>query len=222
MNNQLTEIAYILDRSGSMTSIAEAAITSFNDFLKEQQSGPGDAHLTLVLFDNEYLSPHQATPIADVPELNAQTYVPRGATALLDAVGITIKNTGARLSQIPEADRPGHVIIAIFTDGLENASSEFTLAEINKMITHQSDHYSWEFIFLAANQDAIATAAQMGIQSRSAVTIEYSRVGTTSAAGAMSKSVLKSREQNFFEGEVRLEEKATMTEEYDKAQDALL
>jgi len=222
MKNNLTEIAYILDRSGSMNLIAEAAISGFNSFLKEQKSAPGHANLTLVLFDNEYLSPHQAVPLPEVPELNANTYVPRGSTALLDAVGTTIRNIGARLSNIPESDRPGHVIIAIFTDGLENCSSEFSLAEINKMITHQRNTYAWEFIFLAANQDAIATAAQMGIGADSSATIDYSRSGTTSASGALSKSVLKSREQILFEGKVTEANKPTLAEEYRKAQESEL
>ncbi|MCH7228735.1 hypothetical protein [Haloferula sp. A504] len=163
MNTNLTEIAYVLDRSGSMGGIIEAAITGFNEFLQQQLDQPGDANLSLMLFDDDFLAPHIRTPLQDVDELDATTYVPRGCTALLDAIGITIDELGKRIAAEPEDQRPAKVIVAIYTDGYENSSTRYTLKKINQMITHQREKYGWEFMFLAANQDAIATAAQMGI-----------------------------------------------------------
>jgi hypothetical protein len=156
-------LAVVLDRSGSMESIREATIEGFNEFLAGQQAVPGEATLTLVQFDNEYEVRHQAAPLADVPPLTGETYVPRGSTALLDAIGRTINSLGARLAKMPECDRPARVLFTIVTDGLENASQEFTRSQVFDMITHQRETYGWEFMFLAANQDAIATGRQYGI-----------------------------------------------------------
>ena len=177
MNKQLTEIAYILDRSGSMQPMVESAITGFNSFLKDQQETPGKANFTLVLFDDEYLLHADRSPLTDVRPLDASSYVPRASTALLDAIGRTINNIGKQLAKTPEKDRPGKVIIAIYTDGYENASTDYTAKKIRKMIRHQTDNYGWEFLFLAANEDAIATAASYGIDSKNASQVEFSKTG---------------------------------------------
>lgn len=176
MNPNLVEIAFILDRSGSMESLRGQAIAGFNHFLADQLNHPGDARLTLVLFDDEYLVPVEARPLRDVPPLDATTYVPRNSTALLDAIGRTIDQLGQRLAAIPEPDRPGQVIVAILTDGLENASTHHTWEDIAGRIRHQREKYRWEFLFLGANQDAIATAARMSIGRLNAATIEKSTV----------------------------------------------
>lgn len=164
MNDQLTEIAFILDRSGSMQALVEPAIVGFNRLLREQQQEPGSARFTLVLFDDRYEVPVKSLPIAEVVELDTTTFVPRGGTALLDAIGYTIDGLGKRLAETPEADRPGQVIVAILTDGMENASHQFSWADISKLIHHQTEKYQWKFLFLGANQDAIATAARMNIR----------------------------------------------------------
>ncbi|MGB6223029.1 vWA domain-containing protein [Haloferula sp.] len=189
MNKHLTEIAYILDRSGSMNDMVEPAIAGFNQFLGEQRRAPGSARFTLVLFDDEYLVPCSSLPIGEVPELDTSTYVPRSMTALLDAIGRTITDIGKRLATTPEPDRPGQVIVAIFTDGLENASTDYDLKKINAMITHQREHYSWEFLFLGATQDAIATAAKMGISRSNASAVEYSRVGIHTSSTSFSRKM---------------------------------
>lgn len=163
MNPNLTEIAFILDRSGSMESMVEPAISGFNRLLREQQQESGSARFTLVLFDDAYEVPVQSLPIAEVVELDTTTFVPRGSTALLDAIGRTIDELGAKLAATPEAERPGQVIVAILTDGMENASTRFTWQDISKRIRHQTDQYEWKFLFLGANQDAIATAGRMSI-----------------------------------------------------------
>ena len=164
MNDSLTEIAFILDRSGSMESMIEPAISGFNRLLREQQQEPGSARFTLVLFDDLYEVPFHSVPISEVVELDTSTFVPRGSTALLDAIGRTIDELGAKLAATPEAERPGQVIIAILTDGMENASQSYTWKEVSKRIRHQTETYQWKFLFLGANQDAIATAGRMSIQ----------------------------------------------------------
>lgn len=189
MNKQLTEIAFILDRSGSMQSQLEAAISGFNTFLRDQRETPGEARFTLVLFDDQYEVPFHSIPIAEAVELDASTFVPRGSTALLDAVGRTIEDLGDRLSKTPEQDRPGQVIVAILTDGLENASEKFSWNDISQKIRHQRDTYRWEFLFLGANQDAIATASQMNIAACSAMPFVHDSHGTSSAQKAMSRKV---------------------------------
>jgi hypothetical protein len=157
MNNNHTEIVFVLDRSGSMQSCQEAAIAGFNRFLVEQQQLEGLVKLTLVLFDDEYLVPINALPAAEVLPLDDETYVPRGSTALLDAIGRAVDDLGARLACSPESDRPGQVIVAILTDGLENSRKRYSWRQISALIKHQSEKYQWTFLFLGANQDAIAT-----------------------------------------------------------------
>lgn len=187
MNKNLTEIAFILDRSGSMQSVAQAAVSGFNEFLRDQQAAPGQARLTLVLFDNEYLVPVDNIPIAEAIRLNSDTYIPRGCTALLDAIGETIDRLGKRLEQTPEAQRPGQVIVPILTDGFENASERYTWKQIAAMIKHQTEVYKWEFLFLGANQDAIATAANLSIVASNAATYCADEIGTRTTQRATSR-----------------------------------
>ena len=188
-NKNYTEIAFILDRSGSMDSCQDAAIEGFNRFLRDQQQAEGLAKLTLVLFDDEYLVAAQSLPVQELVALTRETYVPRNTTALLDAIGQTIDDLGKRLAQIPEEDRPGQVIVTILTDGLENASHRFTWRDISAKIKHQTESYKWTFLFLGANQDAIATAAQMNIAAANSATYAADEVGARSSMGAASKKV---------------------------------
>lgn len=189
MKKTLTEIAYILDRSGSMNSLTETAISSFNEFLKEQKGESGEVIFSLVLFDNEYLLHADAVPIREVVELDTSTYVPRAMTALLDAIGRTVDDIGKRLDGMKEKDRPGKVIVAIFTDGQENASTDYTLQDIAKRIKHQQEKYQWEFLFLGANQDAIATAGRMNIHAHNSSSFEHSRRGLTSSVTGTNRKV---------------------------------
>ncbi len=193
MRPDLTDIAFVLDRSGSMNSIAGDAIGGFNTFLAQQQAQPGAAHLTLVLFDHEYLVPHDNVDIHSVPPLDARSYIPRGMTALLDAIGRTIDAVGVRLAATPESDRPGKVIVAILTDGLENASRDYTNARVAEMISHQQQTYNWEFIFLAANQDAIATANSLSIQPKDAIAFDATGQGVRLAMARVSEETSRRR-----------------------------
>jgi uncharacterized protein YegL len=163
MQAHLTEIVFILDRSGSMQGMVEPAISGFNRLLREQQQAPGSARFTLVLFDDFYEVPVKSVPIAEVVELDTTTFVPRGSTALLDAIGRTVDELGSRLAAMPETQRPDQVILAILTDGEENASTRYTWKQLAALIRHQTEKYQWQFLFLGANQDAIATASKMSI-----------------------------------------------------------
>ena len=189
MRADLTEIAFILDRSGSMNAIVTDAIGGFNSFLGGQQSLPGTARLTLVLFDHEFTVVHNNVDIEQVPPLDERTYVPRGMTALLDAVGRTIDDMGARLAATPEAERPGKIIVAILTDGMENASRDYTYDKVAAMIRHQQQKYSWEFIFLAANQDAIAAAGALSIAPKDAIAFQATGQGVRQAHMHLSEQV---------------------------------
>lgn len=189
MNDRLTEIAFILDRSGSMAPMTEHAIAGFNGFLRDQQQAPGDARLSLVLFDDEIQPVCVSIPVAEAVELDTTTFVPRGSTALLDAIGLTIDALGDRLAAIPENERPGQVIVAILTDGHENASRLHTWPRIADKIRHQENHYSWRFLFLGANQDAIATASRMGIAADNAATYTHDATGCKTGPKAVSRKV---------------------------------
>lgn len=163
MKGNLTELVFVLDRSGSMLSMATEAVSGFNAFLEEQKKQQGEAKLTLVLFDHEHVLVHDGKNIKDVEPLTNETFTPRGTTALLDALGRTIDDVGKRLAATPEEDRPSKVLVAILTDGQENASKDYKKTKIHEMITHQTEKYSWQFLFLAANQDAFSEAATLGI-----------------------------------------------------------
>ena len=163
MNTNLTEIVFILDRSGSMMSLTDDTIGGFNAFIEKQKNEPGDALLTTILFDDQYEILHNGMNLKEVQPMTKDQYWARGMTAMYDAIGKTINEVGHRLSDIPEQYRPGKVIFVITTDGMENASREFTQAKVKEMIQHQTEKYSWEFIFLGANIDSVQQAKNIGI-----------------------------------------------------------
>jgi Mg-chelatase subunit ChlD len=206
MNKNYTEIAFILDRSGSMDVCRDAAIAGFNLFLDEQQQTEDLAKLTLVLFDDECLVPINALPVPEVIALDHETYVPRGSTALLDAIGRTVDDLGARLSAMPEQSRPAQVIVAILTDGLENSSQTWTWKQIARVIKQQTEQYKWTFLFLGANQDAIATAAQMNIAAANASPYVCDDAGLRAAQRSMSRKMRGLRRSSA--GNATLEEAA--------------
>lgn len=178
MNNNLTDITVVLDRSGSMSSVANDTKGGFDQFVNDQQKASGEANLTLVQFDNQYEFVHRGKPIKDIPPLDFQ---PRGSTALLDAIGRAIIETGARLKGTSEHERPSKVVFVIITDGEENSSKEFKRSQINEMIKHQRDIYKWEFVFLGANQDVIKEAGDLGIATASAMSYAHNSRGVKAA-----------------------------------------
>lgn len=187
MNQNLTEIAFVLDRSGSMQSIAQSAIDGFNTFLRDQLQGSGQARLTLALFDDQYEVLAASLPVSEIVPLTHEMFAPRGCTALLDAIGKTIDDLGSRLAHMPEHSRPGKVIVAILTDGCENSSTCFTWHDVAKRIIHQREVYQWEFLFLGAGQDAIATASKLKIERRHAATFAGDSVSVDASTSVISR-----------------------------------
>ncbi|MCE9587772.1 MAG: VWA domain-containing protein [Verrucomicrobia bacterium] len=211
--NNLTEIAFILDRSGSMQSIAEAAVNSFNELLARQQAEHDQTpvKMSLVLFNAEYEVPFASVNAPELPRLHMATYAPDGGTALLDAIGRTIDELGLRLAAMSDTDRPGKVILAIMTDGEENSSRIFNWEQISEKIRHQQDVYKWEFLFLGANQDAIATAGRMNICASKSANFYSTDAG-------MRKS-MRGVEQNFFETKHRVSEPTPLSQLVEEADD---
>jgi hypothetical protein len=210
----MTELAYILDRSGSMESMKEASIAGFNHFLSEQLEVPGDARLTLVLFDEEYVVPAQGAPLKEVEKLTAVTYVPRGTTALLDAIGRTVKDLGNRIKQLPAGEKPSRVIVAVFTDGLENASHVYTSRHIADLIKLHREELNWEFLFLGANQDAIATAANMNVGVHTSSNVVFTHEAIVAAKRALSRKVraMRMRESGSQDAQAVADEAASMAD----------
>lgn len=177
MNNNLVEAVLIVDRSGSMGTIAKQTIMGINEFIQEQKKSDKNVKITVALFDNEYLLPVDGVLAENVQGFTNETYVPRGMTALYDAIGRTIDNVGNRLANTPENERPSKVLIAIFTDGYENASTDYSSDLVKERIEHQTNKYGWDFVFIGANQDAILTAGGLGIGTGSALTYAANDVG---------------------------------------------
>ncbi len=189
MKENLTEIVFLLDRSGSMCGLVSDTIGGFNSFIETQKQEEGEALLTTVLFDDKYEVLHNGLKLIDVSVLTSKEYFVRGGTALLDAIGKTINEVGGRLQNTPEEDRPSKIIFVITTDGQENASKEFTQAQIKEMITHQADKYNWQFIFLGANIDSVSVGNSFGILASNISNYTASSVGTDSLYCTMSKVV---------------------------------
>jgi len=163
MKKGLTELVFILDRSGSMGGLEQDTIGGFNSMLHKQKQAEGDAIVTTVLFDNRVELLHDRIPIAGVRPITEKEYYVRGTTALLDAIGSTVEKTIAAERNTAEEYRAEKVIFVITTDGMENASREYDYARVKKLIEYEQEKYGWEFLFLGANIDAVETAGRFGI-----------------------------------------------------------
>lgn len=181
-----TAIMLVLDRSGSMSSIKGATEEAINGFIKKQKDLPGRATIAIAQFDDVYEIVNASIPPDQVPEYRLQ---PRGITALLDAIGKSIHDFGAELAAKTESERPGTVILAIMTDGFENASKEFTRKQIKDLVTRQQDVWNWTVLYLAANQDAILTGAEMGMKANTSMSYAASSIGTRAVTNSMSGAV---------------------------------
>lgn len=177
MKENYTHIAIVLDRSGSMAVTAMDTIGGFNTFLKSQKEAPGEATLTLAQFDNQYEVVYNFEPIQAVEDLTPLTFVPRGGTALHDAMGRTIIEIGNQISNLLEEDKPSKVLFVVITDGEENASQEFRSEQIKDMLTHQQDKCNWKFLFLGANQDAALTGGKLGFHAGATMAYACSSAG---------------------------------------------
>lgn len=183
-DKDLTHLYFLLDRSGSMQAIRDDIIGGFDAFIAEQRRTPGRCVVSLAQFDDQYEEVYADKPIVEVPSLDL---VPRGMTAMLDAIGRLINTAGSRLAALPEDHRPGNVVVGIMTDGLENSSKEFTREQVRAMISTQSKDYDWTFLYMGANQDAVEVGTEMGIDPRLAVT--YNAAGASAAMAATSANV---------------------------------
>jgi hypothetical protein len=188
--NAFTHISVILDRTGSMEEIRDDTIGGFNAFLKEQKKQKGKATLTLVQFDSQdpYEVIHRFKAIGKVPELTRGTYVPRASTPLLDALGRGINDLGKGLAKLKGNEKPGKVIFAVVTDGLENASREFTKKQVMKMIREKKENDGWQFVFLSADLDAVDEARDLGVSIDASLAYEKNAKGTMDAWNSLSKN----------------------------------
>ena len=177
MKKGLTELVFILDRSGSMRGLESDTIGGFNSMVDKQKRESGEALITTVLFDDRYEVIHDRFRMDMIRPLTDKEYFARGCTALLDAVGKTIDKIGRIQKYLPEEERAEKVIFVITTDGLENSSREYSYYRLQEMIKHQKEMYNWEFIFLGANMDAVTEARKFGISEDRAVTFENDSQG---------------------------------------------
>lgn len=189
----LTSINVIIDRSGSMTGLRHDTMGSFNSFLKEQQAFPGEALFTLCTFNDRSTLVHDFVKIASVEGINDTTYRTEGNTALLDAMGTTIDSVGKKLAALPEEERPSKVIFLIITDGEENSSHTYSREQIKSMVQHQRETYSWEFVFMGANIDAITAGTSLGISAQNSVSYSATKGGTSRLYGAVSSNTMSYR-----------------------------
>lgn len=179
MNLNLTELVFILDMSGSMGHLTDDTVGGFNSVLKEQANKDGEVFVTTYLFNNDSRMLHDRLPIAEVPAMTNADYRAAGCTALIDALGDAIRHIVSIHRYARPEDIPAHTIFVVTTDGMENASHKYSSDQVKKMITHEQEKYGWEFIFLAANIDAVETAGRYGIRGERAVNYRDDSLGTT-------------------------------------------
>ena len=178
MKNNLTELVFILDRSGSMAGLEGDTIGGFNAMIEKQKKEPGKAFVSTVLFDNVSEVLHDRISLDAIPKMTDRDYTVRGCTALIDAIGGAIKHIGNIHKYARPEDVPEHTMFIITTDGMENASRRFSSDEVKKMIERQKAEFGWEFLFIGANIDAVQTAAQFGIGHDRAVNYHADSQGT--------------------------------------------
>ena len=178
MKKNLTELVFILDRSGSMAGLEGDTIGGFNSMIEKQKAEPGQALISTVLFDNVSEVIHDRVPLDKVPALTRKEYYVRGCTALLDAVGRAIHHLGNVHKYAREEDRPEKTLFVITTDGMENASRRYDYRRVKEMIERQQKRHGWEFLFLGANIDAAKEAARFGIRAERAVNYHADHQGT--------------------------------------------
>ena len=193
MKKNLTELVFILDRSGSMAGLEDDTIGGFNAMIEKQKGEPGEALVSTVLFDNECDVIHDRVDIQKIAPMTRKEYYVRGCTALLDAVGGAIHHIGNVHKYARDEDRPEKTLFVITTDGMENASREFTYGLVKSLIERQKEKYGWEFLFLGANIDAAKEAARFGISEDRAANYHADSTGTAVIYEAVSEAVCSVR-----------------------------
>ena len=193
MKKNLTEIVFILDRSGSMAGLEDDTIGGFNAMIEKQKQEPGEALVSTVLFDNESEVIHDRVNIQEIEPMTRKEYYVRGCTALLDAVGSAIHHIGNVHKYARDEDRPAKMLFVITTDGMENASRKHTYDRLKTMIERQKEKYGWEFLFLGANIDAAREAARFGISADRTANYHADSEGTAVIYEAVSEAVCNVR-----------------------------
>ena len=193
MNNNLTEIVFILDRSGSMAGLEDDTIGGFNGFVEKQKREPGQALLSAVLFSDNSELIYDRADLSKVEPMTERQYSVGGCTALLDAIGGAVHHIAGIHKYAREEDRPGKTIFVITTDGMENASRRYTYGDVKRLVEHEREAHGWEFLFLGANMDAISAARSFGIRPDRAVRYECDGAGTGLNYEVVSKTVAKMR-----------------------------
>ncbi len=188
-NNNITELVFILDRSGSMAGLEDDTIGGFNALIEKQRALPGQAYVSTVLFDNDAKVVHDRVKLADVKPMTRRDYQVGGCTALMDALGGAIHHIVNVHRYARPEDVPEHTLFVITTDGMENASRRYSSDKVKAMIEHEKAKYGWEFLFLAANIDAVETAARFGIGAERAVNYQADSQGTGVLYEAVSDAV---------------------------------
>lgn len=199
MKANYAHIAILLDRSGSMKSIASDIIGGFNQFIEDQKKLGGEATLTLVQFDTQYEILYDKVSLNEIKELTSATFVPRGGTALNDSLGQLIVTTGEELAKLSEDQRPDRVVVLVITDGEENASKEYTFDKIKEMVKHQETNYQWQFVFIGTDIDSIKEGNSRGVMN----TASFSKTskGTRAMFSAVSCNTKSYRSKKYSEGE---------------------
>lgn len=189
VNNNITELVFIIDRSGSMGGLESDTIGGFNSLVEKQKKQSGECFVTTVLFDNVVETIHDRIELKDVQKLSEEEYYVRGCTALTDAVGESVEHIEKIHRYVRAEDVPEHTMFVIITDGMENASHRYSGRQVKKMIEKHKEKDGWEFLFIGANIDAVSTAKDFGIDEDRAVDYRADRKGTSVVYRAMEKAV---------------------------------
>lgn len=189
MKNNITELVFILDRSGSMSGLESDTIGGFNAMIEKQRKEDGGCYVSTVLFDDVSEVLHDRVKLADIKPMTDKDYTVRGCTALIDAIGGAIHHIGNIHKYARAEDVPEHTMFIITTDGMENASRRYCSEEVKKMIERQKEKYGWEFLFIGANIDAVETAARYGISEDRAVNYHADKKGTHVLYDAVASAV---------------------------------
>ena len=193
MNRNLTEVVFILDRSGSMSGLEADTIGGYNSMLSRQKEEEGDAVISTVLFNDRTEVLHDRRPLHEVKEITENEYFVRGTTALLDAVGGAIRHIDRIQKELPEEERPEKTLFIITTDGMENSSRKYSYSKVRKLVEKKKKKLHWEFVFLGANMDAIEVAGKFGVSANRAVRYECDSTGTRLNFEVMSRMVSAAR-----------------------------
>lgn len=194
-----THVTFVLDSSGSMSTIRDDTIGGFNTFLEDQRDEPGEATVTLYDFNTSVERVYRGEPVENAPTLDEETYTPGGSTALYDAIATAISETKRRIEKLPAGVRPENVIVVVLTDGMENAS-ETPQDRVRTLVEDHREEHGWEFLFIGANQDAALTATHMGIDADNSLDMTQNDEGTRAAYQSTSESIRRARREGTTGG----------------------